>query len=182
MEKKDLEENTFSRKTPEHSNSSLFKVDAKDIEGRWQTLGEYKGKVMLIVNVASKCGFTYQYEALEALYQKYKDQGFVVIGFPSNDFLRQEPGTDEEIQTFCSENYSVSFSMYSKVRVKGKNMHPLYRYLTDKKTNPEHSGRITWNFNKFLIDRDGGVVDRFASKTEPGSPEMIGAIENALKP
>jgi len=162
------------------SVNSIFDIPIKDIDGNAGTLQPYEGKVLLIVNTASKCGFTPQYEGLQSLYETYKDQGLVVLGFPSNDFLGQEPGTEEEIKTFCALNYNVSFPMFSKITVKGKNIHPLYDYLTSEYTNPEYSGKITWNFNKFLIDRDGHIIGRFASKVSPEDPKIVTAIETAL--
>jgi glutathione peroxidase len=160
---------------------SIYTFSVDDIDGNTGTLKPYEGNVMLIVNTASKCGFTYQYEGLQTLYETYKDQGLVILGFPTNDFMGQEPGTNEEIKEFCSLNFNVSFPMFSKITVKGKNMHPLYDYLTSKKTNPEFAGKISWNFNKFLIDREGNIVNRFSSKVKPGDPKVIEAIETALK-
>ncbi len=160
--------------------SSIYDLTVKTIEGQDVTLAAYTGQVVMIVNVASKCGFTSQYTGLEALYQRYRKQGFVVLGFPSNDFLGQEPGTDAEIQQFCTLRYQVTFPMFSKITVKGKLIHPLYRYLTDKQTNPEFSGTISWNFNKFLIDRRGRIVARFGSRTRPESDEVKMAIEKTL--
>jgi glutathione peroxidase len=138
------------------------------------------GKVMLVVNVASRCGFTYQYEGLESIYRKYGERGFVVLGFPSNDFLWQEPGTNERIRKFCTLNYDVTFPMFGKIVVRGRNIHPLYRYLTAGGTDGEFAGRITWNFNKFLIGRDGRTIARFGTRDEPTSDAMIEAIEAAL--
>ena len=152
----------------------------KDIDGHDVDLATYRGKVVMIVNVASKCGFTPQYAALEAIYKKYKDQGFVILGFPSNDFLWQEPGTNEEIKSFCSLKYNVTFDMFSKVSVKGKDAAPLYKDLTSKETNGPFGGSIKWNFTKFLIARDGVVAARFGSATTPDDPEVIRAIENEL--
>lgn len=152
----------------------------KDIDGNDVDLAGYRGKVVLIVNVASKCGFTGQYAALEALYKKYKDQGFVILGFPSNDFLGQEPGSDGEIKSFCSLTYGVSFPMFSKVSVVGGDKAPLYQDLTERSTNPDHAGGIKWNFTKFLVGRDGKVVDRFAPTTKPDAEEVVLAIERAL--
>ena len=165
---------------PLPAESGIHGIEVEDIDGSRRTLAELKGKVILIVNVASKCGFTYQYETLEALYQKYKDDGLVILGFPSNDFLGQEPGTNEKIKEFCTLNYGVTFPMYAKISVKGRNAHPLYRHLTSRKTNPGFSGRITWNFNKFLINGEGEVVGRFGSRDEPDSPKVVRAIENIL--
>ena len=152
----------------------------KDIEGKEVPLSDYLGKVVLVVNVASKCGFTDQYAALEALYKTYKDKGFVILGFPSNDFLHQEPGTEQEIKAFCTLTYGVSFPMFSKIAVIGKNKAPLYKDLTEKETNPNFSGGIKWNFTKFLLGKDGTVVDRFAPTTKPDADKVIAAIEKAL--
>ena len=135
----------------------------------------------MVVNVASKCGFTPQYKGLEALYKKYEGKGLVILGFPANNFGSQEPGTNAEIQTFCSRNYSVTFPMFSKISVKGSDQAPLYQYLTDKNANPATGGDIGWNFTKFVIGRDGKIVARFDSSVEPESPEVTKAIEAALK-
>jgi len=132
------------------------------------------------VNVASKCGYTYQYEALERLYRQYREKGFEVLGFPANNFFWQEPGTDQEIKSFCSSTYGVTFPMFSKISVKGKDIHPLYAYLTSAESNPRFAGKITWNFNKFLVSRSGEVVDRFDTKVEPLDPRIIAAVESAL--
>lgn len=166
---------------PLSAEGKIHSFELEDIDGNATTLAEYAGKVLLVVNVASKCGFTYQYEALEAVHGKYNDQGLVVLGFPSNDFLGQEPANNEEIKEFCSLNYGVTFPMFSKTTVKGRKMHPLYKHLTSKETNPDFGGRITWNFNKFLIGSNGEIINRFDSKTEPDSPEVITAIEQALE-
>jgi glutathione peroxidase len=128
----------------------------------------------LVVNVASKCGFTPQYEGLEALYRKYKERGLVVLGFPSNDFLWQEPGTNEEISEFCVRRYGVTFPMFAKISVRGRKQHPLYAHLTSKK------GRVTWNFNKFLVDAEGQVIRRFGARIKPDAAELVEAIESAL--
>jgi glutathione peroxidase len=140
----------------------------------------YKGKVLLMVNVASKCGYTPQYTALESLYEKYKDQGLVILGFPANNFGAQEPGTNEEIRTFCSTKYNVTFPLYGKVSVKGDDTTPLYQYLT-REANASVAGDIKWNFTKFLVDRNGSVVQRFEPAVKPDSPEMIEAVEKLLK-
>ncbi len=161
--------------------SSALDFTLNSIEGQPSPLTAYKGKVVLIVNVASKCGFTPQYTALEATYRKYKDQGFVILGFPANNFMSQEPGTDAEIQQFCKRTYDVTFPMFSKISVKGDDQAPLYRFLTDKAANPVTGGDIKWNFTKFLVGRDGKIVARFESPVKPESPEMVGAIEGALK-
>lgn len=160
--------------------SGVYSYTLNSIDGKPAPLAEYKGKVVLIVNVASQCGYTPQYSALEAIYEKYKDQGFVILGFPANNFGAQEPGTNEEIKTFCSRKYSVTFPMYSKISVKGADQAPLYAYLT-KDTGPGISGDIKWNFTKFLVDRAGNVVQRFEPAVTPDSNEMVGAIEKQLK-
>jgi glutathione peroxidase len=161
--------------------TGIYDFKVADIDGNDVNLADYKGKVLLIVNVASKCGFTPQYKGLENIYRQYKDKGFEILAFPSNDFMGQEPGTNEQIKTFCQLNYQVSFPLFAKISVKGKDIHPLYKFLTEKSTNPKFAGGITWNFNKFLIDRNGNIVNRFGSRTEPQSPEVIKAIEDALK-
>ena len=147
--------------------SSVYDFTLPSIEGSPSPLAAYKGKVLLLVNVASKCGYTPQYKGLEALYEKYKDQGLVVLGFPANNFMGQEPGTNEEIKTFCSRTYHVSFPMYSKISVKGDDKAPLYQFLTDKSANPTTGGEIGWNFTKFLIDKQGKVVERYAPTDKP---------------
>jgi glutathione peroxidase len=161
--------------------NNVLDFTLNSIEGQPAPLSQYKGKVVMIVNVASFCGYTPQYAGLEALYQKYKSQGFVILGFPANNFGAQEPGTNEEIKTFCTRKYNVSFPMYSKISVKGEDKHPLYQFLTDKQANPETGGEIQWNFTKFLIGKDGKPVARFESKVTPESPEVASAIEKALK-
>lgn len=158
----------------------FYDITANTITGETITFSKYKGKVLLIVNTASKCGFTYQYDGLQKLHETYQEKGLVILGFPSNNFLSQEPGTNEEIQTFCRLNYGVTFPMFEKISVKGENQHPLYAYLTSKKTNPEFGGRISWNFNKFLISRNGEVVDRFGSRIKPQDEKLIEAIETEL--
>jgi len=142
------------------------------------SLTPYKGKVMLIVNVASKCGYTKQYTGLEALNDKYKDQGLVVLGFPSNDFKGQEPGTEAEILEFCKSTYDVSFPLFGKVKVSGQDKAPLYRYLTEG----DHAGKgeVTWNFNKYLVDREGNVVAHYESKIKPDDPQFVAKIEELL--
>lgn len=157
---------------------SIYDIKLKDIDGKDTTLAAYKGKAVLIVNVASKCGYTPQYKGLEAVYEKYKGQGFVVLGFPCNQFGSQEPGTNEEIKQFCSSKYNVTFPMYDKIDVNGANRHPLYVALAGK--DSPYPGDIKWNFNKFLIGKDGKIVKRFDSKVTPESEEMAQAIEAAL--
>jgi glutathione peroxidase len=151
----------------------------KDIDGKEYDLAQLKGKVVMFVNVASKCGFTKQYTGLEKLYEKYKDQGFVIVGFPANNFKSQEPGTDAEIKTFCSTKYNVTFPMMSKISVKGDDQHPLYDLLTHKTAEP-FRGEVGWNFTKFVVDRNGQVFARFASKTTPEDEKLVGAVEKAL--
>jgi glutathione peroxidase len=153
----------------------------KDIKGNPVELSKYKGKVVLLVNVASQCGLTPQYEALEALYEKHEKDGFVIIGIPANEFGKQEPGTNEEIEKFCKSKYSVTFPMMSKVVVKGEGIDPLYKYLTAQDTKPAPAGDITWNFEKFLVGKDGKVVARFAPRTKPDDPKLVAAIEAELK-
>jgi glutathione peroxidase len=160
--------------------SNIYDFTLPNIEGKPMPLTDFKGKVILMVNVASQCGYTPQYTALEAIYEKYKAQGFVIVGFPANNFGAQEPGTNEEIKTFCTRKYSVTFPMYSKVSVKGDDQTPLYQYLT-KDTPAPIAGDIKWNFTKFLVDRKGNVVQRFESKVTPDSPEVTSAIEQLLK-
>jgi glutathione peroxidase len=161
--------------------SSVYDFTLDSIDGQPAPLADYKGKVLLLVNVASKCGFTPQYTALEALYEKYKGQGLVVIGFPANNFMAQEPGTNEEIKTFCTRKYNVTFPMYTKISVKGSDKAPLYQFLTDSGANPTTGGEIKWNFTKFLVARDGKVISRFEPAVKPDSPEVVGAIEKALQ-
>jgi glutathione peroxidase len=156
--------------------SNVHEFTLPSIDGAAAPLAAYKGKIVLIVNVASKCGYTPQYAGLEKLYETYKDKGFVILGFPANNFGAQEPGTNEEIKTFCSRNYNVTFPMYSKISVKGDDEAPLYQFLTSST-----GGDIKWNFTKFLIDRDGKIVSRFESKVTPDSSELVGAVEKALQ-
>jgi len=160
------------------SAQSLYEIKLKDIDGKDTTLAAYKGKTVLIVNVASKCGFTKQYAGLEATYQKYKAQGFVVLGFPCNQFGGQEPGTNEEIKQFCSSKYNVTFPLFDKLEVNGANRHPLYVTLAGK--DSPFPGDIKWNFNKFLVGKDGKIVKRFDSKVTPDSEELTKAVEAAL--
>jgi glutathione peroxidase len=165
----------------EMQKTGIYDFTVADIDGNDVNLADYKGRVLLIVNTASKCGFTPQYEGLEKIYTEYKDRGFEILAFPSNDFMGQEPGTNEQIKNFCQLNYHVSFPLFSKITVKGEKIHPLYRYLTEKSTDPEFAGKITWNFNKFLIDGKGKIVNRFDSKVKPQSPELVKAVEKALQ-
>src|SRR5688572_33386872 len=158
--------------------TSLYDIPLKDIDGESASLKPYKGKVVLIVNVASKCGLTPQYKALEAVHRKYQDKGFSVLGFPCNDFASQEPGSNEEIKEFCSSKYQVSFPMFDKLHVKGPERHALYEALSGK--DSPFPGDVKWNFGKFLIGRDGKLLKRFEPKTAPDSPEVTQAIEAAL--
>jgi glutathione peroxidase len=158
--------------------SSIYDIPVKDIDGNPTTLSAYKGKVLLIVNVASRCGFTPQYTALEATYKKYSDQGFVILGFPCNQFGGQEPGSDEEIKQFCTSKFAVTFPMFDKIEVNGSNRHPLYEQLAGK--DSPFPGNIGWNFTKFLIGKDGTILKRFDSKVKPDSQEVVAAIEAAL--
>lgn len=160
-------------------NSSLdFQV--QDIDGKPVDLTKYKGEVVLIVNTASQCGLTPQYKGLEAIYEKYKKQGFEVLAFPANNFGKQEPGTNSEIKTFCSSKYNVSFPLFSKIEVKGEGIHPLYQFLTGKESNGKYAGIIKWNFTKFLVNRKGEVIARFEPEVTPESNNVIKAIETAL--
>ncbi len=160
-----------------HAEEDIYQFKVKTIQGQEKNLSEYKGKVLLIVNTASKCGFTPQYDSLEKLYEKYRDKGFEVLAFPANNFMHQEPGNDEEIEKFCNLRFHIHFPLFSKIDVKGKQIHPLYQYLT---TQPGFSGPITWNFNKFLISPEGKVIARFGTKVEPLSDEIGQKIEAAL--
>jgi len=157
---------------------SIYDIAVKDIDGKDTTLAAYKGEVLLIVNVASKCGYTPQYKNLEAVYQKYQDRGFVILGFPCNQFGGQEPGSDSEIKQFCTSKYDVTFPLFDKIEVNGPNRHPLYVMLAGE-TSP-FPGNIKWNFNKFLISRDGKILKRFDSKITPDSSEATEAITAAL--
>jgi glutathione peroxidase len=157
---------------------TVYDIPLKDIDGKDTSLKPYQGKVLLVVNVASQCGFTPQYKALEAVYEKYKDKGLVVLGFPCNQFGGQEPGSDEEIKQFCTSKYSVTFPMFDKIEVNGANRHSLYVSLAGPSS--PYPGNIKWNFTKFLIGRDGKILKRFESKVTPDSPEATSAIEGAL--
>ena len=159
---------------------SVLDFTMKGIDGEDVPLRRYAGKVIMIVNVATKCGLTPQYEGLQKLYDTYGDRGFVILGFPANNFLGQESGTNEEIKNFCTLNYGVTFPMFGKISVKGKDQHELYTFLTGKDTDPDFAGAITWNFTKFLVDRTGKIIDRFEPKTVPQDPEVVKAIEQAL--
>lgn len=159
--------------------TTFYDFKLKNIDGEEVSLDKYKGKVILIVNTASKCGFTPQYEGLEKIYDEYKDKDFVVLGFPANNFMGQEPGSNEEIKQFCTTKFDVSFPMFSKVSVRGKDQHPFFNYLTEIE-NEDFKGNIRWNFEKFLIDKEGKLVRRFRSQTSPDSKKMKEAIESLL--
>ncbi|MDQ1610107.1 MAG: glutathione peroxidase [Pyrinomonadaceae bacterium] len=160
---------------------SVYDFTLKNSKGKDVKLEEFRGQVVMLVNVASKCGYTPQYEGLQKIYERYKGQGFTILGFPANNFGAQEPGTDEEIQEFCRLNYGVTFPVFSKISVKGDDKHPLYKYLTEKESNPEFAGEIKWNFNKFLVGRDGRILARFDSGDKPEDAKVTQAIEQALK-
>lgn len=162
------------------ADKTVYDFTLNSIEGQPAPLAAYKGKVVLLVNVASRCGFTPQYSALEATYEKYKDRGLVIVGIPANNFGAQEPGSNQEIKTFCTSKYHVTFPMLAKVSVKGDDMTPLYQFLTDKSANPQTGGEIQWNFTKFLIGPDGHVKTRFEPEVTPDSPQVTTAIEKAL--
>lgn len=158
--------------------ASLYEFTLKDINGKDLHLSKYKGKVLLIVNVASECGYTPQYKELELLYRTYKDKGFVILGFPANNFGAQEPGTETEIKTFCEKNYGVTFDLFSKISVMGDDQHPLYRMIT---SDAKVGGEIRWNFQKYLVDRDGNLMHKFPSRVKPMSDEIVSAVEAALE-
>lgn len=170
--------NSYSNDKKDKNMNTIYDFNALTIDGKEISLSEFKGKVVLIVNVASKCGFTKQYKGLQELYSKYKDKGFVILGFPCNQFMSQEPGNEKEIMEFCQVNYGVTFPMFSKIDVNGDNAHPLYKFLVSKQ-----GGLITdaikWNFTKFLIDKNGVPVDRYAPSTDPMS--IADDIEKLLK-
>jgi glutathione peroxidase len=157
------------------AGASLYDFSAETIDGKTRALSEYKGQVVLIINTASRCGFTKQYAGLQKLYETNKDRGLVVLGFPANNFGGQEPGTNEEIAQFCSLKFNVGFPMFGKISVRGKNIHPLYAWLTE-----QGGKKVSWNFNKFLIGRDGQLIEHFGSRTAPDSAELIDAINKAL--
>jgi glutathione peroxidase len=164
-----------AKKVPAVLNFKMKKLDGKEVN-----LADYQGKVILFVNVASQCGLTPQYEGLEALHEKYGKEGLAIIGVPANEFGKQEPGTNAEIATFCEKNYGVKFDMLSKVVVKGEGICPLYKHLTSKETDPKFAGDISWNFEKFLVGRNGEIVARFKPKVEPQDEEVVSAIEAEL--
>lgn len=175
-----LEAKEKKKEEKQMDGKNFYSFDATSLTGEKILLAKYKGKAALVVNTASKCGLTPQYEQLEALYKKYSDKGFVVLGFPSNDFLGQEPGTDAEIKKFCELKYNISFPLFTKNKVKGGDKQQIYKYLTEE-TDPKFHGEISWNFEKFVVDRTGNVVARFSPKVTPDSKEVIEAIEKVLK-
>ncbi|WP_395078455.1 glutathione peroxidase [Gracilimonas sp.] len=162
-----------------NGDNSFYDFNMKDIDGNEIPLAEYKGKVVMVVNVASKCGYTPQYEGLQSIYEQYNDDDFVILGFPANNFKGQEPGTNEEIKEFCTLEYGVEFPMFSKVSVKGEDQSELFTYLTSQ-PNPDFEGEIKWNFEKFLIDKEGNLVRRFRSNVEPESDEIVKSIEELI--
>jgi glutathione peroxidase len=161
-------------------SKTIYDFTAQTIGGSPKKLSDYAGSTLLIVNVASKCGLTPQYEGLQKLHEKYSGKGLRVLGFPANEFGAQEPGTNDEIAAFCSANYAVRFDMFAKVKVKGPGIDPLFAFLTSPDTNPASAGEIRWNFNKFLIGKDGTILARFEPTVAPTSPELIQAVEKAL--
>ncbi len=161
-------------------NKTVYDFNATSIDGTDVSLKKYKKKIVMVVNTASECGYTPQYKGLQAIYDKYRDKGFVILGFPANNFGGQEPGSNEEIKEFCTLKYKVTFPMFAKISVKGEDQHPLYKFLTDKELHPETGGEVTWNFNKFLVNEKGAVIARFTSKNEPESVEVTSEIEKAL--
>jgi glutathione peroxidase len=168
-------------KVPEMKISeSIYDIGVTTMAGEEITLEKYKGKTILIVNTASKCGYTKQFDGLQELYEAYKDKGFVILGFPSNNFLHQDPGSNKEILQFCKLNYGVTFPMFEKISVKGEGMHPLYVYLTSEVSDPDFAGKITWNFNKFLISKDGQIIDRFKSGDRPMDSKITNAVVKAI--
>lgn len=164
------------------ARAPFYTFDVETLDGVRTNLMFCAGRVVLVVNVASKCGFTKQYAGLQKLYENYRARGLVILGFPSNDFLGQEPGTNAEIQRFCSLTYGVTFPMFAKIRVKGPEKHALFAWLTDGALHPGLGGEVSWNFNKFLVGRDGNLAGRFGSRTAPDAPELIEAVEKALSP
>jgi glutathione peroxidase len=171
---------TLAQSEPATMPPSVLDNVVKDIDDKDHDLSQYKGKVVLIVNVASKCGFTKQYAGLEKLYESHKEKGLVVLGFPANNFGGQEPGSNEQIKEFCSTKFDVSFPMMAKISVKGEDKHAVYKFLTEKETAGDFAGEIKWNFNKFLIGRDGKIVARYDSKVAPESEQLIKDIDKAL--
>lgn len=162
----------------DNSDETIYQFTVKNLEGNDFDFNSLKGKKVMIVNTASKCGLTPQYKKLQALYEKYGENDFVIIGFPANNFLRQEPGTDEEIAVFCEQNYGVTFPMMSKISVKGKNMHPVYEFLTQEAKNGTVNSSVSWNFQKYLINPDGRLARVVSPRTQPDDPSVISWIES----
>jgi len=160
--------------------ANLHDFTAKTIDGETKSLGDYSGKVLLVVNVASQCGLTPHYEGLESIHRQYKDRGFAVLGFPCNQFGAQEPGTEAEIASFCSTKFDVTFPLFAKIEVNGPGRHPVYQFLTEQAAQPEGAGDIQWNFAKFVVGKDGRVIARFSPMVEPAAPELVAAIEAGL--
>ena len=177
--KKDGKKKTGKKKGKKKAPALDFKM--KTLDGKEQSLKAYRGNVILMVNVASKCGLTPQYEGLQALYEQYAEKGFVILGFPANNFGHQEPGSNEDIKAFCTSKYGVTFPMFAKVSVRGKEICPLYQYLTDEKAKHGQGGIIPWNFTKFIINRKGKVVKRFGPRTKPSNEKLTTMIETQLK-
>jgi len=166
------------KETTPVETKGIYSYTMKTIDGKDKPLSEYKGRVLLVVNVASLCGYTPQYKDLEEVYRKFKDDGFVILGFPANNFGQQEPGSDEEIKTFCDTKYNVTFDLFSKISVKGDDQHPLYQYITKDSPFP---GDVRWNFQKYLVDKKGNIVAKYPSKVKPTDKEVIEQIESLLK-
>jgi len=169
--------NAKAKKADKTAGNGVLNFTMTTIDGKPKPLTDYKGKVLMIVNTASECGYTPQYETLEKLFETYKDKGFMILAFPANNFGKQEPGTDEQIKTFCSTKYNVTFDLFSKISVKGKDQHPLYKYITEQ---PPFRGDIKWNFQKYLVGRSGKIVNRFLSAVDPMSKEVKDAVEKLL--
>jgi glutathione peroxidase len=174
-------ESTASAQSTQQIVKDIYGFTMKDIDGNDVSLSKYKGKVVVIVNVASKCGLTPQYKDLQAFYEKYQSKGVVVLGFPANNFLSQEPGTNSEIKSFCSANYGVTFDMFSKISVKGKDIHPLYKYLTEKSVNGKMDAPVSWNFQKFVIGKDGVLVQSFNPRTPVTDAEFTDLIDKLIR-
>ncbi len=169
---------TLSETEPSQAPTSLLDLEARRLSGGVESLDRYRGQVLLVVNTASRCGYTPQYEGLQALHERYHARGLAVLGFPSNDFGGQEPGTEKEIGAFCKANYGVEFAMFSKVKTRGDDAHPVYAYLTSLPA--PIGGTVRWNFEKYLVDREGRVVARFGSSVAPEDPKLVGEIERLL--
>lgn len=166
---------------PPVASKPLYAFEPADIDGNRTRLARFEGNVLLLVNVASQCGYTRQYAGLQALYEKYRERGLLVLAFPANNFGAQEPGTNEQIKQFCTANYGVTFPVFAKISVKGEDAHPLYQFLTSRQSNPQFGGDIPWNFTKFLVSREGEVIGRYEPKVEPSDARLISDIESALR-